>query len=205
MFLRRKLVDEGEYSIRGSAALVTIEFVPRVLRKGYRAATIRRPLSTFTMTGANHSMTASADSDRDWGRIKPMIPWWVAPLRASIEDGPPQLESAERCLHARGTRGIRDLRVRRSAATPALLEYPRFCALAHRLSFGREGHSIGYGRGFDPHDDRRSAGRVECEPAAGERGDAGVQRSAVSGACTRISPHSVDARPGSAGRRRWFD
>jgi len=77
MFLRRKLVDEGEYFDPGFRGGGDHEFVPRVLRKGYRAATVRRPLSTFTMTGANHSMTASADLDRDWERIKPMIPWWV--------------------------------------------------------------------------------------------------------------------------------
>jgi glycosyltransferase involved in cell wall biosynthesis len=77
MFLRRRLLDAGEYfdpAFRGGG---DYEFVPRVLRKGYRASTVRRPLSTFTMTGANHSMTASAELTRDWERISPTIPWWV--------------------------------------------------------------------------------------------------------------------------------
>ncbi len=86
MFVRRRVVDAGEYFDPGYRGGGDYEFVPRLLRKGYRAATVRYPLSTFTMTGRNHSMSASADIQGDWERIRPTIPAWIhrceLPLKA---------------------------------------------------------------------------------------------------------------------------
>jgi len=87
MFLRRRLIDDGEWFdpvLRGAGDW---EFVPRVLRKGYRARTVRRFLSAFTMTGSNLSQSGSPALDADARRIVPTIPGWIrrfdVPLNAA--------------------------------------------------------------------------------------------------------------------------
>jgi glycosyltransferase involved in cell wall biosynthesis len=77
MFFRRKLIDDGEFfdpALKGGG---DYEFVPRILRKGYRARHVRRTLAAFTMTGQNHSQTATSDHAADRARIDPTIPGWV--------------------------------------------------------------------------------------------------------------------------------
>jgi hypothetical protein len=77
MFFRRRLIDNGERFdpvLRGEGDW---EFVPRVLRKGYRARNVRHFLSAFTMTGSNQSQMATPELDADTRRILPTIPRWV--------------------------------------------------------------------------------------------------------------------------------
>jgi glycosyltransferase involved in cell wall biosynthesis len=84
MFFRRRLVDDGELfdpDLKGGG---DYEFVPRILRKGYRAASVRQTLAAFTMTGHNHSQTAVADHDADRARIDPTIPEWVRRLHGPL-------------------------------------------------------------------------------------------------------------------------
>jgi glycosyltransferase involved in cell wall biosynthesis len=77
MFFRRRLVDNGELFDPDFKGAGDFEFVPRVLRKGYRAANVRRILAAFTMTGRNHSQTAVHDHSADLSRLDSAIPWWV--------------------------------------------------------------------------------------------------------------------------------
>jgi len=80
MFLRRRLVDDGEYFDPEFRCWGDYEFVPRLLRKGYRVNTVRRPLSAFTITGNNLGLAATAEIERDRERIRPAIPWWIRRL-----------------------------------------------------------------------------------------------------------------------------
>jgi len=84
MFLRRRVIDNGELfdpALRGAGDW---EFVPRVLRKGYRGRHVRRFLSAFTMTGQNHSQTAASELNADSQRILPTIPTWVRRLELPL-------------------------------------------------------------------------------------------------------------------------
>ena len=75
MFLRRRVIDNGErfdarFKDRGDG-----EFVMRLLRRGYRLRNTRRYLSTFTLTGQNRSQTIAARSEDDL--INSILPTWV--------------------------------------------------------------------------------------------------------------------------------
>ncbi len=63
MFLRRRIVDEGnlfDYTLR---YIADHEFVSRLLYHGYRTAYVNRYFATFTDTGTNLSLTSGASAE----------------------------------------------------------------------------------------------------------------------------------------------
>ena len=75
MFLRRKIIENGErfdtrFKDRGDG-----EFVIRLLRKGYRLRNVRRYLSTFTITGHNRGQSAVARAEDEL--VASLLPGWV--------------------------------------------------------------------------------------------------------------------------------
>jgi glycosyltransferase involved in cell wall biosynthesis len=85
MFFRRRLVDNGEYFDAQLKGAGDFEFVPRLLRKGYRARHVRHTLAAFTMTGNNHSVTATDDHSADGARLARVTPWWVQRLHIPLQ------------------------------------------------------------------------------------------------------------------------
>jgi glycosyltransferase involved in cell wall biosynthesis len=87
MFVRRRVIDDGQLFDPRFRGTGDHEFIVRLLRAGYRLKNTRRFLSAFTLTGANHSQTAHEDLREDARRLDLITPWWIhrlkVPLRAS--------------------------------------------------------------------------------------------------------------------------
>jgi glycosyltransferase involved in cell wall biosynthesis len=82
MFLRREIVDHGELFDADFKDVGDAEFVIRLLRKDYRMRTVRRYLSTFTLTGSNRSQNPAVRAEGE--RLRRMLPAWVHRSRVPL-------------------------------------------------------------------------------------------------------------------------
>jgi glycosyltransferase involved in cell wall biosynthesis len=82
MFLRRRVIERGELFDASFKDVGDEEFVIRLLRKGYRMATLRRYLSTFTLTGSNRSQNPVVRTEGE--RLERMLPGWVFRSRVPL-------------------------------------------------------------------------------------------------------------------------
>lgn len=80
MFLRRRVVEDGQFYDDRYKDVGDAEFVLRLLRSGYQIRHVHRYLSTFAITGHNrsgHVPTVSEEIRRFFGTA----PWWVRRFR----------------------------------------------------------------------------------------------------------------------------
>ena len=132
------MFEAGEYFDPGFRCWGDFEFVPRVLRKGYRAHTVRKPLSVFTMTGKNRGLVENVDINRDRERIRPHIPVVDPPIQVPTEAGTDGDQTVERCILS-GTDGpLRDLCVGQGAPTATIPCSVRVCNVAGWLGASGE-------------------------------------------------------------------
>lgn len=82
MFFRREIVAHGELFDASFKDVGDAEFVLRLLRKGYRMRTVRRYLSTFTVTGSNRGQNPAVS--REGQRLRGMMPGWVNRARLPL-------------------------------------------------------------------------------------------------------------------------
>lgn len=82
MFLRRRVIEQGELFDASFKDVGDAEFVIRLLRKGYRMATLRRYLSAFTLTGTNRSQNPVVRAEGE--RLRRMLPAWVHTSRVPL-------------------------------------------------------------------------------------------------------------------------
>jgi glycosyltransferase involved in cell wall biosynthesis len=82
MFLRRRVIDAGDLFDPSFKDVGDAEYVIRLLRKGYRMATFRKYLSTFTLTGSNRSQAPSVRLERE--RLHGILPAWVHRSRVPL-------------------------------------------------------------------------------------------------------------------------
>ncbi len=82
MFLRRRVVDDGNLFDPTFKDVGDAEYVIRLLREGYRMATFRRYLSAFTLTGSNRSQAPSVRIERE--RLHATLPGWVNRARVPL-------------------------------------------------------------------------------------------------------------------------
>lgn len=75
LFLRRRLLDDGDLFDTRLRDIGDQDLLVRLLRKGRRGAHVRRFLSAFTMTGAN--MSAGANAAREKAEALAAAPAWV--------------------------------------------------------------------------------------------------------------------------------
>jgi len=76
MFFRRRLIDRGEYFDVRYRVVGDMEYILRLLRKGYKAASIPQYLSAFTWTGSNLGLTAK-HVPHEAQMLSALQPWWV--------------------------------------------------------------------------------------------------------------------------------
>jgi len=79
MFVRRRVIEAGEVYDASYRNVGDVEFVTRLLRRGYTVKHVRRYLSAFTMTGAN--LGTYADRSLEVRRARALGPWWTRRLR----------------------------------------------------------------------------------------------------------------------------
>jgi glycosyltransferase involved in cell wall biosynthesis len=82
MFLQRRIAEQGELFDPEFKDVGDAEFVIRLLRKGYRLATFRQYLSTFTLTGANRSQNPAVRAEGE--RLRRRFPAWVRYARPPL-------------------------------------------------------------------------------------------------------------------------
>jgi glycosyltransferase involved in cell wall biosynthesis len=82
MFLRRQIIDRGDFFDPSFKDVGDADFVIRLLRKGYHLATTRRYLSAFTITGSNRGQNRSVKAEGD--RFQRTLPDWVARWRLPL-------------------------------------------------------------------------------------------------------------------------
>lgn len=82
MFIRRHVLDAGELYDESYCVVGDVEFIVRLLRKGYTLRHVRRFLSVFTMTGAN--LATYTDFSHESGRIDRLTPVWIYRLRRPL-------------------------------------------------------------------------------------------------------------------------
>jgi glycosyltransferase involved in cell wall biosynthesis len=81
MFMRRRVVEEGDFYIDHFKDVADVELIARLLRRGYRLRHVSRYLSVFTMTGANRGTFTDTGPERR--QLSAMMPGWIrycAPL-----------------------------------------------------------------------------------------------------------------------------
>jgi glycosyltransferase involved in cell wall biosynthesis len=79
MFIRRRVIDSGEVYDDSYRVVGDVEFIARLLRKGYNVKYVRRYLSVFTMTGSN--LATYTDTSQEARKITELSPWWVTRFR----------------------------------------------------------------------------------------------------------------------------
>ena len=82
MFFRREVVASGELFDASYKDVGDVEFVMRLLRKGYRMRTVRRYLSTFTLTGSNRGQKPGVHLEGQ--RLRRKLPGWVNRARLPL-------------------------------------------------------------------------------------------------------------------------
>jgi len=82
MFLRRRVIEDGQFFDASFKDVGDAEFIIRLLRKGYRMSTVRRYLSTFTLTGSNRSQNPAVRAEGE--RLGRMMPVWVYRSRVPL-------------------------------------------------------------------------------------------------------------------------
>jgi len=66
-FVRRKVLDDGHFLDTRWKTIADAVWIDRLLNKGYRVATLDRPLSTFAMLGSNLGQSTRLDFERqEW-------------------------------------------------------------------------------------------------------------------------------------------
>ena len=76
MFIRRNVIDEGNYFDENLKGIGDAEFVIRLLKKGYIANHIKKYLSVFTITGHNLCLNNSAFKKEE-ATFRKMAPIWI--------------------------------------------------------------------------------------------------------------------------------
>jgi glycosyltransferase involved in cell wall biosynthesis len=84
MFIRRRVIDDGQLFDPGYRGTGDHEFIVRLLRAGYQVRSVRHFLSAFTLTGSNHSQTAHRELREDRLRMARVTPWWAKPLKVPL-------------------------------------------------------------------------------------------------------------------------
>ena len=79
MFVQRRVIAAGEVYDSSYRNVGDVEFVTRLLRKGYTVRHVRRYLSAFTMTGNN--LGTYTDRSTEVRRARSQAPWWIRRLR----------------------------------------------------------------------------------------------------------------------------
>jgi glycosyltransferase involved in cell wall biosynthesis len=82
MFMRRRVVDHGDLFDPSFQDVGDAEFVVRLLRKGYRASTMRRYLSAFTVTGSNRGQKPGVREEAR--RFQCTMPRWIVRARMPL-------------------------------------------------------------------------------------------------------------------------
>lgn len=79
MFLRRKIVDDGVRFDESLKAVGDLDFVVRVLRRGYHATHVSRYMATFAVTGQN--LGASRKASIEAKQVLRSVSLWVRLLK----------------------------------------------------------------------------------------------------------------------------
>jgi glycosyltransferase involved in cell wall biosynthesis len=82
MFFRRRIVDEGLIFNSELKDLGDLDFVVRILRRGYESKITKRYLSAFTITGKNMSSGENAQIERE--NIAALSPKWIKVLKLPL-------------------------------------------------------------------------------------------------------------------------
>jgi glycosyltransferase involved in cell wall biosynthesis len=87
MFFRRQIVDNGELFDAQYRIVGDLEFVVRLLRRGYRFRHTSKFLSAFTLTGSNMGLPDAtfASTSREGQLIESWRPWWVRRLQRPLD------------------------------------------------------------------------------------------------------------------------
>jgi glycosyltransferase involved in cell wall biosynthesis len=76
MFIRRRVIEEGQLYDDTYKDIGDAELILRLLQKGYRIEHVPRYLSTFTITGNNRSAHVKT-IPAEIARFREQAPWWV--------------------------------------------------------------------------------------------------------------------------------
>jgi glycosyltransferase involved in cell wall biosynthesis len=82
MFIRRRVIEDGELYDDRYKDLADVEFVARLLRAGYKMEHRRRYFSVFTMTGSNRGTITDTSHERK--RVNSLTPAWISHCRRPL-------------------------------------------------------------------------------------------------------------------------
>jgi glycosyltransferase involved in cell wall biosynthesis len=88
MFFRRRIIDRGDQFDARYRLVGDLEFVVRLLRRGYRFRHTTKYLSAFTLTGSNMGFSADgtfARTSREGQMIESWRPWWVRRFQRPLD------------------------------------------------------------------------------------------------------------------------